>query len=283
MLDLHARTCARSSSRACSPRWSTRSRAGRSSSLPGTALSDRRAGVGRGRQPGPPRADARRRSAAARSCSASGRRPRDGSRRSDRRWRAAGSPGRSSPTTPPAGRGPQPRTSSRCRCWPTAGRCGARRREPLAGRRGQRARRLLAALAALAFADSPPTGFDADGVLALDGRRSDRLDIRRVGDHSDRRAGPLGGGGGRAARRARRPSGCGRRPPRACSATPRRDAGRGIRARAGAADRPPARAAGGGRAARRPARPGGHEPAHPRATCATCSAPSAPSPGSCGR
>ncbi len=37
---------------------------------------------------------------------------------------------------------------------------------------------LLDALAALAFTDSTPTGFDADTVLRLDGRRSDRLDLR---------------------------------------------------------------------------------------------------------
>jgi CBS domain-containing protein len=40
--------------------------------------------------------------------------------------------------------------------------------------------RLLEALAEDAFDQSPPTGFDADTVLALDGARHDRLDIRRA-------------------------------------------------------------------------------------------------------
>jgi len=38
---------------------------------------------------------------------------------------------------------------------------------------------VLTALARRALAYSPPTGFDADAVLELDGTRSDRLDIRR--------------------------------------------------------------------------------------------------------
>jgi hypothetical protein len=38
--------------------------------------------------------------------------------------------------------------------------------------------KLLDALAALAFTDSTPTGFDADNVLRVGGRRSERLDLR---------------------------------------------------------------------------------------------------------
>ena len=50
--------------------------------------------------------------------------------------------------------------------------------EPLPAADGVVRSRLLDALAAHAFTHSPPTGFDADTVLRLDGRRSDRLDIR---------------------------------------------------------------------------------------------------------
>jgi CBS domain-containing protein len=50
--------------------------------------------------------------------------------------------------------------------------------EPLPIADGPERDRLLDALAGLAFTDSTPTGFDADTVLRLDGRRSDRLDIR---------------------------------------------------------------------------------------------------------
>ncbi|MGI8507602.1 MAG: putative nucleotidyltransferase substrate binding domain-containing protein [Solirubrobacteraceae bacterium] len=50
--------------------------------------------------------------------------------------------------------------------------------QPLPVADGVARSRLLDALAAHAFTHSPPTGFDADGVLRLDGRRSDRLDIR---------------------------------------------------------------------------------------------------------
>jgi CBS domain-containing protein len=51
-------------------------------------------------------------------------------------------------------------------------------REPLPIAQGQARDRILAALARRALANSPPTGFDAEAVLELDGRRSDRLDIR---------------------------------------------------------------------------------------------------------
>ncbi len=50
--------------------------------------------------------------------------------------------------------------------------------EPLPVADGAARSRLLEALAALAFTDSRPTGFDADTVLRLDGRRSDMLDLR---------------------------------------------------------------------------------------------------------
>jgi CBS domain-containing protein len=50
--------------------------------------------------------------------------------------------------------------------------------EPLPVANGVARQRLLDALAGYAFKHSPPTGFDADKVLRLDGRRSDRLDIR---------------------------------------------------------------------------------------------------------
>jgi CBS domain-containing protein len=50
--------------------------------------------------------------------------------------------------------------------------------EPLPVADGIARARLLAALATHAFAHSPPTGFEADTVLRLDGQRSDRLDIR---------------------------------------------------------------------------------------------------------
>ena len=66
----------------------------------------------------------------------------------------------------------------RCRCSPTAARCGERRPSRCRSPTGPSAIRLLDALAALAFTDSTPTGFDADTVLRLDGRRSDRLDLR---------------------------------------------------------------------------------------------------------
>jgi CBS domain-containing protein len=51
-------------------------------------------------------------------------------------------------------------------------------REPLPAPDGLARDRVLAALADRALAYSPPTGFDADRVLELDGTRSDRLDIR---------------------------------------------------------------------------------------------------------
>jgi CBS domain-containing protein len=50
--------------------------------------------------------------------------------------------------------------------------------EPLPLADGVARARLLEALAVDAFGHSPPTGFDADTVLALDGARRDRLDIR---------------------------------------------------------------------------------------------------------
>jgi CBS domain-containing protein len=50
--------------------------------------------------------------------------------------------------------------------------------EPLPLADGAARARLLGALAEHAFGHSPPTGFDADTVLALDGARRDRLDIR---------------------------------------------------------------------------------------------------------
>ena len=50
--------------------------------------------------------------------------------------------------------------------------------EPLPVAAGPARTRLLDALAASAFSHSPPTGFEADTVLRLDGRRSDRLNIR---------------------------------------------------------------------------------------------------------
>lgn len=50
--------------------------------------------------------------------------------------------------------------------------------QPLPTADGAARARLLEALAAHAFNHSPPTGFDADTVLRLDGRRSDRLNIR---------------------------------------------------------------------------------------------------------
>jgi CBS domain-containing protein len=51
-------------------------------------------------------------------------------------------------------------------------------REPLPVADGAARARLLGALAEYAFGHSPPTGFDADSVLALDGARRDRLDIK---------------------------------------------------------------------------------------------------------
>jgi CBS domain-containing protein len=53
-------------------------------------------------------------------------------------------------------------------------------REPLPIARGDVRERVLAALADRALAYSPPTGFDADRVLEVDGTRSDVLDIRRA-------------------------------------------------------------------------------------------------------
>jgi CBS domain-containing protein len=53
-------------------------------------------------------------------------------------------------------------------------------RDPLPVADGAARERVLAALAARALAYSPPTGFDADRVLELDGTRSDCLDIRRA-------------------------------------------------------------------------------------------------------
>ncbi len=50
--------------------------------------------------------------------------------------------------------------------------------EPLPTADGVSRARLLDALAVHAFTHSPPTGFEADTVLRLDGRRSDRLNIR---------------------------------------------------------------------------------------------------------
>jgi CBS domain-containing protein len=50
--------------------------------------------------------------------------------------------------------------------------------EPLPGVEGVARDRLLGALANDAFTASAPTGFDADSVLRLDGRRSDELNIR---------------------------------------------------------------------------------------------------------
>ena len=53
-------------------------------------------------------------------------------------------------------------------------------RDPLPVAEGTVRERVLDALARRALAYSPPTGFDADAVLELDGTRSDRLDIRRA-------------------------------------------------------------------------------------------------------
>jgi CBS domain-containing protein len=50
--------------------------------------------------------------------------------------------------------------------------------EPLPITDGPERGKLLDALAALAFTNSTPTGFDADNVLRLGGRRSERLDLR---------------------------------------------------------------------------------------------------------
>jgi CBS domain-containing protein len=50
--------------------------------------------------------------------------------------------------------------------------------EPLPLPEGDARERVLDTLASLAFTDSPPTGFDADTVLRLGGRRSDKLDLR---------------------------------------------------------------------------------------------------------
>lgn len=52
--------------------------------------------------------------------------------------------------------------------------------EPLPIADGAARTRLLEALAAHAFAHSPPTGFEADTVLRRGGERSDRLDIRHA-------------------------------------------------------------------------------------------------------
>jgi CBS domain-containing protein len=53
-------------------------------------------------------------------------------------------------------------------------------REPLPSAEGPARERVLDALARRALAYSPPTGFDADRVLEIDGSRSDLLDIRRA-------------------------------------------------------------------------------------------------------
>jgi CBS domain-containing protein len=53
-------------------------------------------------------------------------------------------------------------------------------RDPLPLAEGEERERVLRALLDRALAYSPPTGFDADRVLELDGTRSDRLDIRRA-------------------------------------------------------------------------------------------------------
>ncbi len=53
-------------------------------------------------------------------------------------------------------------------------------REPLPIVEGDARKRVLDSLARRALAYTPPTGFDADAVLESDGRRSDRLDIRRA-------------------------------------------------------------------------------------------------------
>jgi signal-transduction protein with cAMP-binding, CBS, and nucleotidyltransferase domain len=53
-------------------------------------------------------------------------------------------------------------------------------REPLPAVEGAARGRVLQALAGRALAYSPPTGFDAESVLEHDGRRNDRLDIRRA-------------------------------------------------------------------------------------------------------
>jgi CBS domain-containing protein len=52
-------------------------------------------------------------------------------------------------------------------------------RDPLPVAEGGARERVLGALSRRALASSPPTGFDADAVLELDGTRSDQLDIRR--------------------------------------------------------------------------------------------------------
>jgi CBS domain-containing protein len=53
-------------------------------------------------------------------------------------------------------------------------------REPLPIAEGEAHEQVLGALAQRALAYKPPTGFDADRVLELDGTRSDLLDIRRA-------------------------------------------------------------------------------------------------------
>jgi CBS domain-containing protein len=53
-------------------------------------------------------------------------------------------------------------------------------RDPLPVAEGADRDRVIAALARRALAERPPTGFDAAGVLGLDGTRSERLDIRRA-------------------------------------------------------------------------------------------------------
>lgn len=53
-------------------------------------------------------------------------------------------------------------------------------REPLPSAEGHTREQVLEGLAQRALAYSPPTGFDADRVLELDGSRSDLLDIRRA-------------------------------------------------------------------------------------------------------
>jgi CBS domain-containing protein len=53
-------------------------------------------------------------------------------------------------------------------------------REPLPVVEGEALERVIAALARRALANPPPTGFDADAVIELDGTRLDQLDIRRA-------------------------------------------------------------------------------------------------------
>ena len=153
--------------------------------------------MGRGRQPGPARAHAgldRARGAG----HAPSEPPRDEWIRGGRRPRCArcGLPGRWSRAAPTMDPTRTARTSSslsvlieRRALWGTP---VIRYRSPRApsGTRGGGA-------GAPRAGDSPPTGFDADSVLELDGRRSDMLDIRRAAVIPIVELGPLGGGGGR--------------------------------------------------------------------------------------